>query len=94
MASQARNQVAAVILHADFVGDDQYGQEADARGEHEAVNEDDEGGALEIPHLGRFHFAVNLSQRFLAAHRQDRMAERQEQAEKSRGTPVCSPSAR
>ena len=30
---------------------------------------------LEIRQLGRLHFAINLRKRFLAAHRQDRVAE-------------------
>ena len=50
-------------------------------GQHEAVDEDDEGGLLEVLQLGRLDLAVNLGQRLLAAHRQDRMAEGDEDAD-------------
>ena len=72
---QAADQVVGVARHADVVGDQQHGQEADARREDQAVEEDDEGRLLEVLQLRRLDLAIDLGQRLLAAHRQDRMAE-------------------
>ena len=72
---QSADQVVAISLHAHFVGDQHHGQEGNAGREHEAVDEDDESGLLEVLHLRRFDFAVDLGQRLFAAHRQDRMPE-------------------
>ena len=47
----------------------------------QAVDEDDEGRLLEVLHLRRFDFAVDLGQRLFAAHGQDRMPEGQQQAD-------------
>ena len=45
------------------------------------VEEDDEAGAEEVLELGGLDFAVDLRQRFLAAHRQQRVTEGDEDAE-------------
>ena len=68
---QTADEVAAIELHADFVGDQYHGQKADAGREHEAVDEDDESGFLEVGQLRRLDLAVDLGQRLLAAHGQD-----------------------
>ena len=65
-------------LHADVVGDEHHGQEADAAREDQAVDEDDERRLLEVRQLRRLDLAVDLGQRLLAAHGQDRVAERHE----------------
>ncbi len=80
---QAADEVVGVVLHAHVGGDEQHGQEADAAGQHQAVEEDDEGGLLEVLQLRRLDFAVNLGQRLLAAHGQDRVAEGDEDAEQA-----------
>ena len=74
-------RLSAYSLHAHVVGDEQHGQEADAAGQHQAVDEDDEGRLLEVRQLGRLDLAVDLGQRLLAAHGQDRMAEGDEDAD-------------
>ena len=78
---QAADQVFRVELHAHFIGNQEHGEKADARGKNNAVDEDDERGLLEVEHLRRFDFAINLGQRLLAAHRQDRMPERDQEAQ-------------
>ena len=78
---QSADEVVAVELHADFVGNQHHGQEGNARREQQAVDEDDEGRLLEVLHLRRFDFAVDLGQRLFAAHGQDRMPEGQQQAD-------------
>ena len=50
-------------------------------GQQQAVEEDDERRLLEVLQLGALDLAVDLRQRLLAAHRQDRVAERDEDAE-------------
>ena len=44
-------------------------------GECQTIDKDDERGLLEIEELGAFHLAIDLRERLLAAHRQDRVAE-------------------
>src|SRR5262249_59719984 len=51
----------------------------DRRRQNQAVDENDERRSLEVLKLGRFDFAVYLRQGLLAAHRQDRMPEGNEQ---------------
>ena len=72
---QAADEVVPVLLHANVVGNQQHGQDADAAGEDQAVEEDDEGRPLEVLELGELDFAVDLGQGLLAAHGQDRVAE-------------------
>ena len=48
---------------------------------HQAVDEDDERRLLEVRQLGRFDLAIDLGQRLLAAHGQDRMAEGDQDAD-------------
>ena len=80
---QPADQVGVVLFHALAVGDQGDGEKADTPCEDQAVNEDDEGRLLEVRQLGRFHFAVDLGQRLFAAHRQDGMAESNEQADET-----------
>ena len=68
-------RLSAYFAMRDVVGDDHHGQEADAARSDQAVEEDDEGGLLEVLQLGRLDLAVDLGQRLLAGHRQDRVAE-------------------
>ncbi len=83
MHRQSTDEVTVVLLHADAVGDQHHRQKANAPGEDQAVNEDDEGGFLEVGQLGRFDFPVDLGQRLLAAHRQDGVPEGNEQTEQA-----------
>ena len=78
---QPADEVARVVLHADLVGDQHHGQEGNAGRQHQAVDEDDEGRLLEVRQLRRFDLAVDLGQRLLAAHGQDRMPEGEQQAD-------------
>ena len=50
-------------------------------GEHEAVDGNDDGGALQVLQLGMGKFAIDLGQRFLAAHGQHGVAECDQDAE-------------
>ena len=60
-----------------------HGEEADAAGEQQAVSEDDEARLLEVRQLRRLDLAVDLGQRLLAAHRQDRVAEGDDDADEA-----------
>ena len=53
-------------------------------GEDEAVDGDHDRGALQVLELGMLDLAVDLGQRFLAAHRQHRVAEGHQHAEQAR----------
>jgi len=77
------HSVSDKILHADFVGDQEHRQERDGRGQPQTVDEHDERRLLEVPQLGRLDLAVDLGQRLLAAHRQDRVPESDQDAEKA-----------
>ena len=68
-------------LDALAVGDDEDGEEADEARQEHRIEEDDEAGSEEILELGGFDFAIDLGERFLAAHGQQRMAEGDENAE-------------
>ena len=50
-------------------------------GENEAVDGDDDGGALQVLQLGMGEFAIDLGQRFLAAHGQHGVPEGDQDAE-------------
>ena len=62
----------------DIVGNDHYRKKRNQRRENQTVNEDHQPGLLQIRKLGTFDFAINLRERFLAAHRQHGMAEADE----------------
>ena len=66
---------------ADIVRNDHHGKEGDERGEDQTVDEDDQPGLLEVRQLGAFNFAVDLRERFLAAHGQHGMAQGDENGE-------------
>src|SRR5216683_894345 len=74
---QAANQVLQIVL-ADIIGNDHHGEKGNQRGEHEAVNENDQPGLLQVGQLGAFNFAVNLGERLFSAHGQHGVAERNE----------------
>ena len=52
-------------------------------GEDEAVNRDDDRGALQVLELGMGEFPVDLRQRLFAAHGQNGVAEGNQNAEQS-----------
>ncbi len=52
-------------------------------GEDEAVDGDDDGGALEVPELGVLDLAVDLGERLFAAHGENGVAEGHEDAEEA-----------
>ena len=52
-------------------------------GEEQAVDGDDDGGALQVLELGVLDFAVDLGQRLFAAHGQHRVTEGHEDAEQA-----------
>src|SRR5450631_1373737 len=66
------------VLRADAVRDDHHRKERNQRGEQQAVDEDHQPGLLQILQFGVFDFAVDLSQRLFAAHRQHRVSEANE----------------
>ena len=78
---QAADQVVLVGLDPRPVGDDHHGEEADQRGQQEAVQENDECRLLEVRQLGTLDLAVDLGQGLFAAHREHRVAERDQDAE-------------
>ena len=83
---QAGDQV-VVELRPHRVGDDRDGEEADERGEHQAVDEDHHAGALQVLHLRLLDLAVDLRERLLAAHRQNRVAEADEDRDRRERRP-------
>ena len=74
-------RLSAYWPHPDVVGDDHHGEEADQRGQQQAVDEDDERSLLEIRQLRALDLPIDLGQGLLAAHGQDRMAEGDQDAE-------------
>src|SRR5262249_28451299 len=48
-----------------------------------AVHENDKGRFLEVLEFGRFHLAINLRQRLLATHREDRVPKGNENSDDS-----------
>ena len=56
-------------------------------GEHQAVDEDHHAGALQVLHLRHLDLAVDLRQRLLAAHRQNRVAEADEDRDRGERRP-------
>ncbi len=80
---QAGDQVVAVNRHAHRVGDQHHRQQRTDAGEEEAVDRDHDRGALQVLELGMLDLAVDLGQRFLAAHGQHRMAEGHQDAEQA-----------
>ena len=87
MHRQPADEVVGIVFHADFVGNQQHGQKRDARRQHQAIEEDDERRLLEIAQLGRLDFAIDLGQRLLAAHGQDRVAEGDQHADHADDAP-------
>src|ERR1700691_3612496 len=97
---EAHRQPADQILQkalANVVGNDHHREEGNQRSENQAVNENDQTGLLEVQQLGAFDFAVHLRERFLAAHGQHGVSERDENrddAEHVRQAAVRQPSKR
>src|ERR1022692_1677264 len=71
---QPANQV-GVIVGAHLVGDDHDREKRNQSGEQQAVQKDHQSGPFQVLELGMFDLAIDLGQRFLAAHGQHRMAE-------------------
>ena len=63
------------------------GEEADERGEDQAVDEDHHPGALQVLHLRLLDLPVDLGERLFAAHRQNGMAEADEDRDGGDGRP-------
>ena len=78
---EAGDQVVLVNRDPHRVRNDHHEQQRREPGKDEAVNRDDDGGALQVLQLGMGQFAVDLGQRFLAAHGQHGMAEGDQDAE-------------
>ena len=78
---QAAEQIVLVFGHAERIVDHHHGQEANGSRQKQAVDEDDERRLFEVWQLGRFDLAVDLGQRLLAAHGENRMSEGDDQAE-------------
>ncbi len=93
---EAADQIFEETL-AHIVRDDHHGEERNQRREDQAVNENDHARFFEVGQLGAFDFAIDLRERFFAAHRQDGMAERDEDrddAEHVRQVAVSQPAER
>ena len=80
---QAGDQVVLVDVRARAVGNQHGGQQRGAAGKDQAVDGDDDRGALQVLELGMRDFAVDLGQAFFAAHGQDGVAEGHEDAEQA-----------
>ncbi len=78
---QPGDQVVLVDRDANRVRDDHHEQQGGEPGEDEAVNRDDDGGALQVLEFGMGKLAIDLGQRFLAAHGQHGVAEGDQNAE-------------
>ena len=76
-----------VELRPHAVGNERHREEAHERGEQQAVDENHQAGALEVLHLRLLDLAVNLRERFLAAHREDRVAEADEDGDRRERRP-------
>ena len=64
-----------------MIGDQQHAEEGHRAGEQQAIGKDDEADLLEVLELRRFHLAIDLRERFLAAHGEDRVAKGDDDAE-------------
>ena len=71
------------VLRAYRVGDDGVGEEGDERGEQKRVDEDDHPRLHQILMLRVLQLAVDLRQRLLARHGEERVAERHQDADQS-----------
>ena len=67
------------IIRANLVGDDHHREERNQRGEQQAVDENHQPGLLQVLQLGMFDLAVDLGQRFFAAHGQHGVPEADEE---------------
>ena len=81
---QPGNQVVFVNRDSDCIRDDHHKQQRSDAGEDEAVDRDDDRGALQVFQLGMSKFTVDLRQRFLAAHGQYGVAERDQNSENAK----------
>ena len=77
------DQIVAIVRHPDAVRDDHHCEKRHQRGQQQAVNENDHAGAQQIFELGRLDLAIDLCQRFLTRHREDRMAERDQNSKRA-----------
>ena len=80
---QPADQVFEEVL-ADVVRNDHHGEEGNQGGKNQAVDKNDRAGLFQVGELRAFDFAIDLSKRFLAAHRQDGVAEGDEDGNDSK----------
>ncbi len=57
------------------IRDDHHRKESDARGENQAVEENDPGGFFQIRKLRVLNFSIHLRHGFFAAHGEHRMSQ-------------------
>ena len=89
MHGEAGDQVVFVDGHTHCIGNEHYREQRRQAGENETVDRDYNRGFLQILQLRVSQFTINLRERLLAAHGQNRVAEGHqdsEHAEHSRQT--------
>src|SRR5258708_2381848 len=79
---QAADEVFKVIL-PDIIRDDHHREKGHQRGEHQAVDENDQARFFQVFQLGALYFAINLRERFFSAHGQDGVPERDKDVDHS-----------
>src|SRR5712675_1470734 len=72
---QAADKVLQVIL-PDIIRDDHHREKGHQRGEHQAVDENDQARFFQVFQLGALYFAIHLRERFFSAHGQHGVPER------------------
>ena len=81
----AGDEVVAIDRDADGIGDEHDGEHGADASKDEAIDGDDDGGALEIFELRVLDLAIDLSEGLFAAHGQDGVAKGHEHAEEAEG---------
>src|SRR6266700_5490795 len=90
---QSADQVFQELL-AHTIRNDHHGKERNQGGKDQTVDKNNRAGLFQVGKLGAFDFAIDLRQRFLAAHREDGMTQCDEDgddAEHVRKTAVRQP---
>ena len=67
-------------MDPNIVGNNHHSQQRAHASEHEAVDGNDQGCTFQILQLWMFDLAIDLRERFLAAHREHRVTERHQHA--------------
>ena len=80
---EAGDQVVLVDWDAHGIRNEHDGQQGGEAGEEQAVDGDDDGGALQVLQLGMLDLAIDLGQGLFAAHGQHGVAEGHEDAEEA-----------